>query len=56
MRKWFLIFFFFNSILINAQGIINNGAKIIVNTGNYLRINGSEGNYKNRMLIQTMVQ
>ncbi len=48
MKTLINLLFLFSSLLLNAQGIINNGAKIIVNSNNYLKINGAAGNYKNQ--------
>ena len=48
MKKYFIIpALLLLSAGLSAQGVYNNGAKIAVGTGVYLRISGATGNYRN---------
>jgi hypothetical protein len=46
-KKLFTIFILLFSSGIFAQGVYNNGGKIVIGTGVYLCINGTGGNYRN---------
>ena len=46
-KKLFTIFILLFSSGIFAQGVYNNGGKIVIGTGVYLCISGTGGNYRN---------
>ena len=51
MKTLVIIILTFTSWLLQAQGIVNNGNKIVVSAGAFLVVNGANANIVNNTLV-----